>query len=385
MTTTPKRNRRGEVDLTRRDVQRDASRKRGVKKDLCPCAVQVGHPDSTPAGIAPIHFATGRVHGKEAREYLSECFQSANWLIKALHQRATTILKVTEEIVRQQEDFLERGVQCLRPMTLRQIAEAIEMHESTVSRVTANKYMSTPRGIYELKYFFTSSIAGVAEGVTHSAEAVRQRIKDLIDFPVEEATIDVFELPESRRPGALSLVYVVVAKSDQVEALGGLLQDAGLQVEAIDIAEMAIRNLALHLDRPGRPRAYLHLQPGQTLIEISDGSQIFLSRRVMQDYDENSDIELLRAQMENLALEVQRSLDYFESQYALGPADRLSVIADGDALFEAFSGVAGTFLTVPAERFGLNGMATSADVDLDNLGHRATAVGAAMRGLPRAA
>ena len=216
-------------------------------------------------------------------------------------------------------------------------------------------------------------------------EAMRWRVKDLIDFPVEEATIDVFELPESRRPGAPSLVYVVVAKSDQVEALGGLLQDAGLQVEAIDIAEMAIRNLALHLDRPGQPRAYLHLQPGQTLIEISDGSQIFLSRRVMQDYDENSDIELLRAQMENLALEVQRSLDYFESQYALGPADRLSVIVDSDALFEAFSGVAGTFLTVPAERFGLNGMATSADVDLDNLGYRATAVGAAMRGLPRAA
>ena len=216
-------------------------------------------------------------------------------------------------------------------------------------------------------------------------EAMRWRVKDLIDFPVEEATIDVFELPESRRPGAPSLVYVVVAKSAQVETLGGLLQDAGLKVEAIDIAEMAIRNLALHLDRPGRPRAYLQLQPGQTIIEISDGSQIFLSRRVMQDYDENSDAELLRAQMENLALEVQRSLDYFESQYALGPADRLSVIVDSDIQFAAFARVAGTFLTVQTERFSLAGMATAENVDLGSLDHGITAVGAAMRGLPRAA
>jgi MSHA biogenesis protein MshI len=216
-------------------------------------------------------------------------------------------------------------------------------------------------------------------------EAMRWRVKDLIDFPVEDATIDVFALPESRRPGAPSLVYVVVAKSDRVEALGGLLRDVGLEVEAIDIAEMAIRNLALHLDRPGRPRAYLQLQAGQTIIEISDGSQIFLSRRVIQDYDENSDAELLRAQMENLALEVQRSLDYFESQYALGPADRLSVIVDSDALFEAFGRVAGTFLTVQAERFSLTGIATSGNVDLDRLGQGATAVGAAMRESPRAA
>jgi MSHA biogenesis protein MshI len=180
-------------------------------------------------------------------------------------------------------------------------------------------------------------------------------------------------------------VYVVVAKSDEVETLAELLHDAGLKVEAIDIAEMAIRNLALHLDRPGRPRAYLQLQPGQTIIEISDGSQIFLSRRVMQDYDENSDAELLQAQMENLALEVQRSLDYFESQYALGPADRLSVMIDSDAQFEAFAGVARTFLTVQTERFSLAGMETSENVDLGSLDHGITAVGAAMRGLPRAA
>ena len=151
-------------------------------------------------------------HGKEAREYLNECFQSANWLVKALHQRATTILKVTEEIVRQQEEFLEQGVQYLRPMTLRQVADAIEMHESTVSRVTANKYMSTPRGLYELKYFFTSSIAGVAEGVTHSAEAVRQRIKNLIDAETASSVLSDDSLVERLRAEGIEIARRTVAK-----------------------------------------------------------------------------------------------------------------------------------------------------------------------------
>lgn len=118
---------------------------------------------------------------KQDRDYLADRLQSANWLVRSLHQRATTILKVATEIVRRQEGFFLRGVQHLRPLTLRDIAEVIEMHESTVSRVTANKYMATPRGIYELKYFFTSSIASSEGGDAHSAEAVRFRIKALID------------------------------------------------------------------------------------------------------------------------------------------------------------------------------------------------------------
>ncbi len=118
---------------------------------------------------------------KVDRAYLSECLASANWLVKALDQRARTILKVASEIVRHQDAFLEHGVQHLRPLNLRTVAEATEMHESTVSRVTANKYMATPRGIFELKYFFSSSIASAAGGEAHSAEAVRHRIKELID------------------------------------------------------------------------------------------------------------------------------------------------------------------------------------------------------------
>lgn len=216
-------------------------------------------------------------------------------------------------------------------------------------------------------------------------EAMRWRVKDLIDFPVEEAVIDVFNLPASRRPGTPDLVYTVVARSQAVEALGKLLTDAGLQVSAIDIAEMALRNLAMHLDRPERPRAYLHLQPGETVIEIADGPQVFLSRRVLQDFDVDAAADLLQVQMEGLALEVQRSLDYFESQYALGPADQLSVIACSDALFHAFSQVAQAFLTVQTERFGFSAIPVAAGVDLAVLGRGVTAVGAAMRGLPWAA
>ena len=108
---------------------------------------------------------------KEDRTYLSDCLQTANWLVKSLDQRARTILKVGQEIVRQQDAFLTYGVRHLRPLNLKTVADAISMHESTVSRVTANKYMATNRGLFELKYFFTSAIAATCDGDAHSSEA----------------------------------------------------------------------------------------------------------------------------------------------------------------------------------------------------------------------
>jgi RNA polymerase sigma-54 factor len=133
---------------------------------------------------------SGAARRREEKDYLAERHQQANWLVKALHQRATTILKVAGEIVRQQEGFLRHGVRHLRPLVLRDIAEAIGMHESTVSRVTSNKYMATPRGIFELKYFFTSAIAATSGGAALSAEAVRFRIKTLIDAETDEVLSD---------------------------------------------------------------------------------------------------------------------------------------------------------------------------------------------------
>ena len=118
---------------------------------------------------------------KESRNYLVDCLNNANWLVKSLDQRAKTILKVASEIVRHQDGFLTHGVRHLRPLNLRIIADAISMHESTVSRVTSNKYISTPRGLFELKYFFTASIQSVNGAESHSAEAVRDRIREMVE------------------------------------------------------------------------------------------------------------------------------------------------------------------------------------------------------------
>jgi RNA polymerase sigma-54 factor len=155
------------------------------------------------------------VHGatsKRDRDYLSERLQSANWLVRSLHQRATTILKVATEIVRRQEGFFLHGVQHLRPLTLRDIAEVIAMHESTVSRVTTNKYMATPRGIYELKYFFTSAIASSEGGDAHSAEAVRSRIKAMIDHEKPDDVLSDDRIVEILNEQGVGIARRTVAK-----------------------------------------------------------------------------------------------------------------------------------------------------------------------------
>lgn len=124
---------------------------------------------------------TKKARNPSEKTFLVDCLQTANWLTKSLDQRAQTILKVATEITRQQDAFLTHGIAHLRPMTLKTVAEAIEMHESTVSRVTTNKYISTPRGLFEMKYFFTTALGSTAGGADHSAESVRHRIKQLID------------------------------------------------------------------------------------------------------------------------------------------------------------------------------------------------------------
>jgi RNA polymerase sigma-54 factor len=121
---------------------------------------------------------------KTSKAWLGDCLQTANWLIKALDQRARTIVKVVSEIVKRQQAFFERGVSAMKPMTLREVAEAIEMHESTVSRVTSNKYLLCDRGLFELKYFFGSGVAS-AEGDGAAAEAVKAGIREIIEAETE--------------------------------------------------------------------------------------------------------------------------------------------------------------------------------------------------------
>jgi RNA polymerase sigma-54 factor len=146
------------------------------------------------------------------KSYLTECLQSATWLVRALDQRARTILKVSNEIVRQQDAFFARGVEHLRPLNLKTVAEAISMHESTVSRVTANKYMATSRGIFELKYFFTSAIAASHGGEAHSAESVRHRIKQLIDGETAADILSDDTIVDKLREAGIDIARRTVAK-----------------------------------------------------------------------------------------------------------------------------------------------------------------------------
>src|SRR5580765_5879865 len=147
-----------------------------------------------------------------AKSYLAENLQSATWLMRALDQRAKTILKVAMEIVKQQDGFFVHGVQHLRPLNLKTIADAISMHESTVSRVTANKYIATSRGIFELKYFFTSSIASSHGGDAHSAEAVRDRIKHLIEAESADDVLSDDTIVERLRASGIDIARRTVAK-----------------------------------------------------------------------------------------------------------------------------------------------------------------------------
>jgi len=149
------------------------------------------NPDTLPRVLVDQTYyaeVSTRTRDAEERQFLADCLQTANWLTRSLDQRAKTILKVASEIVRQQDAFLIHGIRHLRPLNLKTVADAIGMHESTVSRVTANKYMSTPRGVFELRFFFTAAIASAEGGDAHSAEAVRDRIRELIE---QERPLDV--------------------------------------------------------------------------------------------------------------------------------------------------------------------------------------------------
>jgi RNA polymerase sigma-54 factor len=144
--------------------------------------------------------------------YLNECLQSATWLVKSLDQRARTILRVAEEIVRQQDAFLSYGIAHLKPLNLKTVADAIQMHESTVSRVTSNKYMATPRGVFELKYFFTSAIASSVGAEAYSSEAVRHRIRQLIDAEAASAVLSDDKIVEFLQRDGIDIARRTVAK-----------------------------------------------------------------------------------------------------------------------------------------------------------------------------
>jgi len=159
-----------------------------------------------------------------SKAWLNECLQSANWLLKALDQRARTIVKVASEIVTRQEGFFRHGVAHLKPLTLRAVAEAIGMHESTVSRVTSNKYLACERGLYELKYFFTSGVSTADGGDGASSEAVKSRIRALIAAEAPDAILSDDQLVEMLRGEGFDIARRTVAKYREAIGLGSSVQ-----------------------------------------------------------------------------------------------------------------------------------------------------------------
>ncbi|WP_033922405.1 RNA polymerase factor sigma-54 [Sphingomonas sp. 37zxx] len=167
---------------------------------------------------------SGGSHDKASKSWLSDCLTSANWLVKALDQRQRTIIKVASEIVKQQEAFFLHGVAHLRPLTLARVAEAIEMHESTVSRVTSNKYLSCARGLFELKFFFTSAIQSADGGEAVSAQAVKSAIRALIAAEEPKKILSDDTLVELLNARGFDIARRTVAKYREALGIGSSVQ-----------------------------------------------------------------------------------------------------------------------------------------------------------------
>ncbi|PLX44211.1 MAG: RNA polymerase sigma-54 factor [Hyphomicrobiales bacterium] len=158
------------------------------------------------------------------KTYLSECLSNASWLVKSLDQRARTILKTASEIIRQQDAFMNKGVQYLRPLNLKTVAEAVSMHESTISRVTSNKYIATPRGVFELKYFFSSSISAVSGEDAFAGEAVRARIQQLIEAESPDKILSDGKLVDMLRLSGIDIARRTVAKYREAMGISSSVQ-----------------------------------------------------------------------------------------------------------------------------------------------------------------
>jgi RNA polymerase sigma-54 factor len=172
------------------------------------------------------YYALLRKQGrsKSDKKFLSDHFQSANWLVRASHQRAETILKVASELVVQQEAFFENGVEFLKPLTLRDVAKVVGVHESTVSRVTANKYLAMSRGIFEMRYFFNSAMGQNELGESRSAESIRFRIKSLIDDEAPERVLSDDRVVNILKDEGIDIARRTVAKYRDVMQIPSSVQ-----------------------------------------------------------------------------------------------------------------------------------------------------------------
>jgi RNA polymerase sigma-54 factor len=163
------------------------------------------------------HYRNALKNGaaSQTKEYIQEKLRSAVWLIRSIHQRQRTIVKVTDSIIKFQREFLDKGIAFLKPLILRDVAEDIGMHESTVSRVTTNKYVHTPQGIYELKFFFNSSISRVG-GEDIASEAVKNQIKQIVSGEPGDKPYSDQKIVEILRSQNVDIARRTVAKYREV-------------------------------------------------------------------------------------------------------------------------------------------------------------------------
>ena len=185
------------------------------------------NPDALPRVLVDndyLHTVRGGALSEGERSFIGDCQQSANWLVRSLDQRAKTIVKVASEIVRRQDGFLTKGVGGLKPMTLMAVAEAIGMHESTVSRVTAMKFIATPRGTFDMRFFFTVAIASNNGGDAHSAESVKHRIKQMIDAESAGKVLSDDDIAVVLKGEGIDLARRTVAKYREALALPSSIQ-----------------------------------------------------------------------------------------------------------------------------------------------------------------
>ena len=212
--------------------------------------------------------------------------------------------------------------------------------------------------------------------------AVRWRIKDLIDFHIDDAEIDLLPLPQGKRAGSPKLMDAVAAKTSYIQSLAEVTQEAGLEIKAIDITELALRNMTYADAEENRASALLYLSEYVSLIEICDNGSLCLSRHINLDVSrmDTTTSDGRTELLDILSLEIQRSLDYYESQFANGSAAKLNIISQISIPHEEFQEVAGSYLTVPIQPLNAFNTLQGADnYDSKLLATCAPAIGAAIR------
>jgi MSHA biogenesis protein MshI len=217
--------------------------------------------------------------------------------------------------------------------------------------------------------------------------AVRWQIKDLIDFHIDDATIDLFALPEPKRAGVSGKLSVVAARNSLIQNRVDLLGGAGIEIEAIDITELALRNLALLDKGDSGAHAFIYLSSGYGMIEIINESQLYLSRQIKVDLKDleqasaNAEAEWGNPLLDNLVLEIQRSMDFYESQFGEGPVKRVSVMPSATDTIDGLLQFAQNNLEATVGKFELADMLDGMEsVSLDTTTHCLVTLGGALRG-----